>query len=278
MTDDVDVLALLAREVLVERRAALIAEACAWAVGLSDRPHHARRHGRVAPTGVTLGVRALQGQPLGSDEDAPLELGEARPGSFRDALAALTPEGGVHAHRFEREVLGPFVLDTCLLVLQRARHTHREALVELLDDVGADGSDPVEVVRAMEWEAPLTLEAELMALAALGDAPLVEVEAEGLPLSLVRAAEQVTRDAAPAMAREEPGAAEELAGALFLAEAALSVAGLREPVPPQEAKRLLEVLLGEGLEPDEVLQLLPHLPVQQDTAEEVGVLLEARGL
>ena len=42
------------------------------------------------------------------------------------------------------------------------------------------------------------------------------------------------------------------------------------PVPPAQADRLLEVLLAEGLEPQEVLDVLPHLPVLQDTADEVS--------
>ena len=67
---DVDAVALRTREVLRERTRALVAEACAWSVGLSDRPHHVRRHGRVVPTGLTLGMRAAAGQQLGVDEDA----------------------------------------------------------------------------------------------------------------------------------------------------------------------------------------------------------------
>ena len=51
------------------------------------------------------------------------------------------------------------------------------------------------MVAAGGWEAPLRTEAEHLVLAALGAVPLIEVEAEGLPLSLVRAAEAVTRGA-----------------------------------------------------------------------------------
>ncbi|OMQ14515.1 hypothetical protein A7K94_0216085 [Modestobacter sp. VKM Ac-2676] len=53
---DADFMALLAREVLRERAASLIAEACAWAVGLSDQPHHLRVRGRVVNTGLTIGA------------------------------------------------------------------------------------------------------------------------------------------------------------------------------------------------------------------------------
>ncbi|HEY4626052.1 MAG TPA: hypothetical protein VIH01_08540, partial [Blastococcus sp.] len=59
---EVDWMGMLGREVLRERGAALIAEACAWAVGLSDQPHYARRSGRVAPSGLTVGERAANGQ------------------------------------------------------------------------------------------------------------------------------------------------------------------------------------------------------------------------
>lgn len=275
--DPADAVALLARELLLERRASLIAHSCAWAVGLSDRPHLARRHGRVVPTGVTLGARALSGLPLGSDEDAPLGLGEARPGSFRDALSALTEEGILYADRFEVEALSPFVLGTCVQALALASSHHPQALTELLDELGEDGSDPPAIVRAAEWEPPLLIVAEQLALAALGDQPLVEVESEGLPLSLVLAAEGITRDAAAHREEPTPGE-EELAGALFLAEAALRDAGLPQPVPPSAAEQVVRLLLDEGLEPAEVIAVLPHLPVQQDTAEQVAVILEARGI
>ncbi len=275
MLDD-DLLRLLPREVLRERLAGLVAESCAWAVGLSDSPHHVRRHGRSVASGLTLGLRAETGLHLG-DDDGRLELGDARPGSFQDALNALAPDGRRHADRFEDDVLVPFVLQTCLAAAELARERHPGAWAELLDDLGDDGSDLTEVIRTAEWETPLRIEAEHLALAALADVPLVEVEAEGLPLSLVRAAEAVTRQAAPTA---EPAAPpdDDLAGALFLAEAAMQEAELTVPVPPAQAPALLGVLAAEGIEPEEVLVLLPHLPVQQDTADDVARLLAERDL
>jgi hypothetical protein len=274
-----DPMALLTREVLRERTAALIAEACAWAVGLSDHPHHTRLRGRVVATGLTIGARAATGQPLSGEEDGRLELGDARPGSFQDALNTVTAEGTLYAERFDREVIDPFVLDTCVRAAERARDTRSGAWAELLDELGEDGADLVEVVRVGEWEAPLRIDAEHLVLAALGTVPLVEVEAEGLPLSLVRAAEAVTRAAAPPPAPPAgAGPAEELAGALFLAEAALGGSGLTLPVPVAQADRLLDVLLGEGLLPEEVPALLPHLPVEPGAAAEVRSTLAALGL
>ena len=272
-------MALLSREVLRERAPALIAEACAWAVGLSDQPHHQRIRGRVVPSGLTIGVRASHGQPLSGEEDGRLELGDARPGSFQDALNAVGADGVLYAERFDREVIDPFVLDTCVRAAERARQTRRAAWAELLDELGEDGADLVEVVRVGEWEAPLRIDAEHLVLAALGTVPLVEVEAEGLPLSLVRAAEAVTRAAAPPPAPPAgAGPAEELAGALFLAEAALGGSGLTLPVPVAQADRLLDVLLGEGLLPEEVPALLPHLPVEPGAAAEVRSTIAALGL
>lgn len=276
MLDD-DLLRLLPREVLRERVAGLVAESCAWAVGLSDSPHHVRRHGRSVASGLTLGLRAESGLHLG-DDDGRLELGDARPGSFQDALNALTPDGRLHADRFEDDVLVPFVLQTCLAAAERAREQHPGPWTELLDDLGDDGSDLTEVIRTAEWETPLRIEAEHLALAALADVPLVEVEAEGLPLSLVRAAEAVTRQAAPAAGPATRVPDDDLAGALFLAEAALQEAALTVPVPPAQAPALLGVLAAEGIEPEEVLVLLPHLPVQQDTADDVARLLAERDL
>ena len=270
---DVDPVSLLAREVLRERAAALVAEACAWSVGLSDTAYTVRRHGRVVPGGGTLGTRAETGLPLGGEEDARLDLADARPGSFADALNALTPDGRLHADRFEQDVLEPFTLETCVLAAERARERHPAAWDELLDDLGEDGDDLVEVVRAAEWEAPLRIDVEHLVLAALGPAPLLEVEAEGLPLSLVRAAEAELR-AAAAPPPVAPRVDEELAGALFLAEAALRDAGLPAPVPVTEADRLLEVLVAEGLEGEEVVILLPHLPVHADTADAVAERLQ----
>jgi hypothetical protein len=273
-----DLMALLTREVLRERAGALIAESCAWAVGLSDQPHHLRLRGRVVPTGLTIGARAATGQLLSGEEDGRLELGDARPGSFQDVLNTVTADGTLIAEHFDREVVEPFVLDTCVQAAERARDTRAAAWTELLDELGEDGSDLVEVVRAGEWEAPLRIDAEHLVLAALGPVPLVEVEAEGLPLSLVRAAEAVTRAAAPPPAAPLDAARpDELAGALFLAEAALAGSGLTVPVPLHQADRLLDVLLAEGLLPEEVPALLPHLAVEPRTAAEVRATLAALG-
>jgi hypothetical protein len=269
----------LAREVLRERTAALIAEACAWSVGLSDRPHVLRLRGRLVATGLTLGARAASGQPLRGDADGRLELGDAPPGSFQDALNSLAADGSVLADRFDDEVLAPFVLETCVLAARRARRTRPALWRWLLEELGEDeDADLAEVVRACGWEAPLRTDAEHLVLAALGAVPLVEVEAEGLPLSLVRAAEATARAAAPAPApAPAAGGAEELAGALFLGSAALQTSGLPVPVPPDGAVALLEVLLAEGLEADEVRRVLPHLPVEAATVERVAGLLDVAG-
>ena len=272
---DVDWMDLLCRAVLRERTAALVAEACAWSVGLSDRPHHLRRRGRLVETGGTTGDRAATGQMLSGDEDGRLDLGDARPGSFADALNAVGPDGVVHADRFDREVIDPFVLTTCVLAAERARDTRPGEWAELLDDLGEDGTDLPAVVAAGEWEAPLRIEAEHLVLAALGAVPLLQVEAEGLPLALVRRAESLTREAAasPAAPAEDPAAS----GAVFLARAALDGAGLPEPVAPADADRLLVLLLAEGIEPEEVAAVLPHLPVAPGTAQTVLGLLAAGG-
>jgi hypothetical protein len=275
---DVDFMALLTREVLRERAPALIAEACAWSVGLSDQPHTLRRGGRLMATGVTIGVRAAHGQPLSGEEDGRLELGDARPGSFQDALNSLAPDGTVHAERFDADVLEPFVLATCVQAVERARDTRRAAWRELLDELGEDGRDLVEVVRLGEWEAPLRIDAEHLVLAALGGVPLVEVEAEGLPLSLVRAAEGIARTAAGPAATAPAPADADLAGTLFLARAALDAAGLPVPVPPAGAEALVSALLAEGLLLEEVPAVLPHLPVLPETAAEVRAIVAAAGL
>jgi hypothetical protein len=271
---EADVMAVLAREVLRERRAVLIAEACAWAVGLSDRPHYLRRSGRVVATGGTLGERAAAGLPLAGEEDGRLDLGDAPPGSFQDALNALRPDGTVQADVFDDEVLAGFVLDTCVLAAERARRTRPQAWRELLDDLGEDeGADLAEVVRAGEWAEPLRIDAEHLVLAALGPVPLLQVEAEGLPLSTVRAAEALARTAAaPPVRPARPD--QDLEGALFLAETAVRDAGLTVPVPAAQAGRLLAALLEQGLEPDEVAPVLARLPVEPATAEKVHALLE----
>ncbi len=271
---DADPVALLAREVLRERTAALVAESCAWSVGLSDSASYVRRHGRVVATGQTIGSRASAGLPLSGDEDVPLELAEAVPGSFGDVLGALTADGTLVAERFEAEVLVPFVLQTCVEAAQRARAADPRAWEELLDDLGEDGSDLEAVARAAEWDAPLRVDAEVLVVAALGTVPLVEVEAEGLPLSLVRAAESFTRQAAPTAERTAPqdAAHDELAGARFLAEVALANADLEQPVQAAYAPAVLEALLGEGLDLEEVERLLPFLPLAGGAA--TALLLE----
>lgn len=272
-----DPLALLPQEVLHERLPLLVRESCAWAVGLSDRPHHTSRHGRAVPSGVTLGTLALTGRSLASDEDGRLELGDARPGSFRDALNALTPSGGLYADVYDDEVLRPFVDATCVAAAERARDTVPVAWEDLLDDLGEDGTDLFAVARAADWDSSLRGEAEDLALSALGDLPLVAVEAEGLPLSVVRAAEQSARAAAPQVAGE-PAVADDLAGAVFLARSALDAADLPVPVAPERAPELLGALVAEGLEPEEVLRVLDELPVRAETVEEVALLLESAAL
>jgi hypothetical protein len=176
-------------------------------------------------------------------------------------------------------VLEPFVLATCVQAAERARETRRAAWRELLDELGEDGADLAEVVRVGEWEAPLRIDAEHLVLAALGTVPLVEVEAEGLPLSLVRAAEGITRTAAtPAPAAAPQPDDDDLAGTLFLARAAFGAGGLTVPVPRAEAETLVSALLAEGLLLEEVPAVLPHLPVLPETAAEVRAIVAAAGL
>jgi hypothetical protein len=179
---DVDWMALLTREVLRERTPELIAEACAWAVGMSDQPHYLRTGGRIVATGLTVGERALTGLALSGDEDGRLDLGDARPGSFQDALNGVDRDGRVQADRFDEELLHPFVAETCLRAAERARRTRAADWAELADDVGEEEADLADVVRTAGWEAPLRIDAEHLVLAALGHVPLIEVEAEGLPL------------------------------------------------------------------------------------------------
>ena len=126
-------------------------------------------------------------------------------------------------------------------------------MAELLDDLGEDGTDLPAVVAAGRWEAPLRIDADHLVLAALGDVPLLQVEAEGLPLSLVRRAEALTREAAPAASSRRPHRSRTppASGAVFLARAALGgPGGLPEPVAPADADRLLVLLLADaGIEP-----------------------------
>jgi hypothetical protein len=273
---DVDWMGLLTREVLRERAAELIAETCAWSVGMSDQPHHLRSGGRIVATGLTVGERAAHGLPLSGDEDGRLDLGDARPGSFQDALNSVDASGTVAADRYDTDVLHPFVHATCLAAAERAQRTRPDAWAELADDVGEEADHHDDVVRAGGWEGPLRIDAEHLVLAALRDVPLIEVEAEGLPLSLVRAAEAVVRAAA---APADPGPVDDdLDASLFLARAAVTATGAPLPVGPEVAERLVAELLAHGLEPDEVPGLLPHLPVQAATADEVVAILRASGI
>jgi hypothetical protein len=273
---DVDWMGLLTREVLRERAAELIAEACAWTVGMSDQPHYQRTAGRIVATGTTVGERAAKDLLLGDEEDGRLDLGDARPGSFQDALNAVGADGVLQAHRFDEELLHPFVRETCVRAAERARTSRPEAWAELADDVGEDERDLADVVRSGGWEAPLRIDAEHLVLAALGTVPLIEVEAEGLPLSLVRAAEAVTRGAAEPPRPAAPD--DDLAGSLFLAEAAVAATGAPLPVGPDAAEVLVEQLLAHGLEPDEVVAVLPRLPVEPATADTVVAIIRATGI
>jgi hypothetical protein len=168
------------------------------------------------------------------------------------------------------------VHETCVRAAERARRTRPSAWAELAEDVGEDDSDLAEVVRGGGWEAPLRVEAEHLVLAALGAVPLIEVEAEGLPLSLVRAAEAATR---AAVVPPDPAIPEDdRAGSLFLAQAAVTALGVPLPVGPEAAERLLEQLRAHGLEPDDVIAVLPHLPVQTEAADTVVAIIRAAGI
>ena len=267
---DLRAAALLGDEVLHERAAELVAETCAWSVGLSDLPHWEQRDGRVVPSGDTLGMRAGAGLELSTEGAGRFELGDAGAGTFQDALNALAPGGGVHADRFDEQVLTPFALSTGVRAAERLRDTEPAEWEDLLTELGEDGSDLDAVVRALEWDVTLKAQAEQLVLDALGRVPLVEVEAEGTPLAVVRAAE---REARAAVVEETPSPEEPDAGVLFLAESALERSGLVRPVQPRDAGPLLDLLLEEGLEPEEVLRALEHLPVLADTAEQIEDLL-----
>jgi hypothetical protein len=52
-------------------------------------------------------------------------------------------------------------------------------------------------------------------------------------------------------------------------------AGLAVPVPPAQAASLLAALDREGLDAQEVLEVLPHLPGEADTADLVAATLAA---
>jgi hypothetical protein len=72
--------------------------------------------------------------------------------------------------------------------------------------------------------------------------------------------------------------ADDLAGSLFLARAALEAAGVAVPVPPAQAEQLVAALLAEGLLLEEVPAVLPHLPVESATLREVEAIVAAAGL
>ena len=58
----------------------------------------------------------------------------------------------------------------------------------------------------------------------------------------------------------------------------MTATGASLPVGPEVAERLVEELLAHGLEADEVPGLLPHLPVQPATADEVVAIIRASGI
>jgi len=269
---DLVVLSLRARELLRERGSELIAETCAWSVGIADHPHYELKDGRVAPTGQTLGSRAELEQPLGTESAGRIDLADARPGSFQDALNAHAPDGTLYADQLDLQVLTRFAEETGVRALEDLQAHDPEQYAELLDELGEDGTDLPALVRSLEWLVTLRTEGEELVLAALGDLPLLAVEREGVPLSVVRAAERLTRDAAPP---ESAPADEPDEAVIFLAHAAIGRAGLSTPVPPEQARALLVALLEEGLEADEVRRALDHLPVLADTAEQVTDLLDA---
>ena len=156
-----------------------------------------------------------------------------------------------------------------------ARRTRSGDWAELADDVGEEPDDLAAVVAAAGWEAPLRIEAEHLVLAALGAVPLIEVEAEGLPLSLVRAAEAATRGARP---RAGDGGRGSGGARCSSPRRRWSATGAPQPIGPDAAERLAAELSEHGLEPDDVVAVLPYLPVQPETADSVRAILRAAGI
>jgi hypothetical protein len=97
-----------------------------------------------------------------------------------------------------------------------------------------------------------------------------------VPLALVRAAEAIARGAV-APAEPVTGTGPELAGAVFLAEAAVRTSGLPVPVPADRARDLAAELLAAGLEREEVVAVLPQLPLAAGTADVVLAVLGTPG-
>ena len=58
---------------------------------MSDQPHYLRTARPPRATGTTVGERAAKELLLGDEEDGRLDLGDARPGSFQDALNGVGP-------------------------------------------------------------------------------------------------------------------------------------------------------------------------------------------
>jgi hypothetical protein len=50
------------------------------------------------------------------------------------------------------------------------------------------------------------------------------------------------------------------------------------PLAPEAGGRLVEELLAHGLEPDEVIGVLPHLPVAPETVDTVVAILRSAGI
>ena len=58
----------------------------------------------------------------------------------------------------------------------------------------------------------------------------------------------------------------------------MTATGAAVPVPPDAAESLVEQLIAHGLEADEVLAVMPHLPVQPETAASVTAIIGAAGI
>ena len=91
----------------------------------------------------------------------------------------------------------------------------------------------------------------------------------------MRAAEAVARRAAPA--GPPPGPDPALAGVRFLAEQALRSSRLPVPVPPEGSDELLDAFGAQGLEPEEVLAVLPDLPLTDATATRIAARIAGGG-
>ena len=240
---------------------------------MSDQPHHLRSGGRMVGDRARRSASGRLHRPAAQRRGGrPARSGRRPAGQLPGRAQRARADGTVHADRSTSRSSTRSCSDLRAGCRAGPARPGPAAWRELPDDLGEDGpTSPRSSGRRLGGAAADRRRAPRPRRARRG--PLIEVEAEGLPLSLVRAAEGIARGAAPPARRRPatttwPAAVPRHAAPTRPACRAGATGGGRDAGRPPCSRR--------GCCSRRSPAVLPHLPVQPETADRISELLRRR--